>query len=206
MNLVQLRTVTRRYIQDTASVEWGDAEVNQALNDSYYDLQMELQMSNPEAIVAWDTIDLTSGENWYPKPPTFGLIQVGIDSEGATPRSYTKLKFKNYEDIKSVTGTGFYATERGDWIGIYPTPTSTVVNGLEVIHRPIDTLTVDADIAKLKLPLHQAICLQAKIFLMGDTNEESSKDNEKLLKIKERMPLLYMGAVDQDFVISLRGL
>jgi len=204
MNLSQLRTVTRRYIQDTASVEWDDAEVNQAINDSYYDLQMELQMSNPEAIVAWDTIDLTVDENWYPKPPTFGLIQVGIDAEGEG--SFTKLGFKNYEDIRLLTGTGFAATERGDWVGIFPTPTASVTDGLEFIHRPIDTLTVDADVAKLKLPLHQAICLQAKIFMMGDTNEESDKDNDKLQKIKERMPLLYMGAVDQNFVISPRGL
>ena len=204
MNLSQLRTVTRRYVQDTASVEWSDAEVNQNINDAYYDLQMELQMSNPEAIIAWDTIDLTVGENWYPKPPTFGLIQVGVDlaNEGA----FAKLVFKNYEDIKALAGTSTYATERGDWIGIFPSPPLAVTNGIEVIHRPIDTLTVDADIPKLKLPLHQAICLQAKIFMMGDTNQNSDNDEAKLVKIKQRMPLLYMGAIDEASIISPRGL
>ncbi len=209
MNLGQLRTVTRRYVQDTASVEWSDAEVNQAINDSYYDLQMELQMSNPEAIVAFDTIDFTAGENWYPKPPTFGLIQVGIKT-AAADTNFTKLKAKNYNDILSETGgeatDSFYYTERGDWIGIFPDPDTTVTDGIEVIHRPIDTLTVDADVPKLKLPLHQAICLQAKIFMLSDTNEDAKLDEGKLQRIKERMPLLYMGSLDESFVISPRGL
>lgn len=206
MNLSQLRTVTRRYVQDTASVEWSDAEVNQNINDAYYDLQLELQMSNPEAIIAWDTIDLTIDVNWYPKPPTFGLIQVATDADGGATLSYTKLKFKNYEDIKGLTGTDQYATERGDWIGLFPAPDLSVTNGMEVMHRPIDTLSADADIPKLKLPTHQAICLQAKIFMLGDTNENADKDEAKLTKIKERMPLLYMGAVDGASVVSLRGM
>jgi hypothetical protein len=178
--------------------------MNLVINDSYYDLQMELQMSNPEAIVSWDTIDLTADESWYPKPPTFGLIQVGIDPTGAG--SFSKLDFKNYEDIKGLSGTTYYATERGDWVGVYPTPDTSITDGLEFIHRPIDTLAADTDIPKLKLPLHQAICLQAKIFLLGDTNERADLDQAKLERIKERMPLLYMGAVDEGFVISPRGI
>lgn len=204
MNLAQLRAVTRRYVQDTASIEWATPELDQNLNDAYYDLQMELQMSNPEAIIAWDTIDLKNDENWYPKPPTFGLIQVGLDATGSG--SFTKLKFRNYEDIKNATGDAAYATERGDWFGIFPLQSDNVTDGIEVIHRPIDTLSAAADVPKLKLPLHQAICLQAKIFMLGDTNEDSSKDEAKLLKIKERMPLLYMGLVDESNVISPRGL
>lgn len=185
-------------------MEWSNAEINAVINDSYYDLQMELQMSNPEAIIAWDTIDLTVDENWYPKPPTFGLISVSVDPEDEG--KYTKLKLKNYEDIKNQTETSMLGCERGDWIGIFPAPSASVTDGVEVMHRPIDTLVADADIPKLKLPLHQAICLQAKIFLLGDTNESADRDEKKLEKIKERMPLLYMGAIDEAQVISPRGL
>lgn len=205
MNLSQLRTVTRRYVQDTASVEWSDAEVNQALNDSYYDLQAELQMVSPEGIVSWDTIDANTTENWYPKPPTFGIIQIGLKLT-TSDTSFTKLTLKDYNDIKDLTGTDYYYTERGDWFGIFPAPPANVTNGIEVIHRPIDTLTVDADIPKLKLPLHQALCLQAKIYMLGDTNESADKDEAKLEKLKGRMPLLYAGNLDQQILISPRGL
>lgn len=203
MQLSQLRTQVRRYVQDTASVEWSDAEINSVINDSYYDLQAELQMVQPEAIIAWDTIDASATENWYPKPPTFGIIQIGLKKTGDT--TFTKLGFKDYNDIKDLTGTDTYYCERGDWIGIFPLPDS-VTDGIQVMHRPIDTLTVDTDIPKLKLPLHQAICLQAKVFLLGDTNENADRDERKLEKIKEKMPLMYMGNLDQNMLISPRGL
>jgi hypothetical protein len=205
MNLTQLRTVTRRYVQDTESVEWTDAEINQALNDAYYDLQAELQMVAPEGIISWDTIDSDSTDNWYPKPPTFGLIQIGLKLTAADT-TFTKLDFKDYNDIKDETGTTYYYCERGDWFGIFPAPPASVTNGIEVMHRPIDTLTTDTDIPKLKLPLHQGIALQAKIFLLGDTNENADKDEGKLDRLKEKMPLLYAGNLDQQILISPRGL
>ena len=205
MQLSQLLTQTRRYVQDTAGVEWSDAEIKSVINDAYYDLQMELQMVAPEGIIAWDTIDAKSTENWYPKPPTFGIIQVGLKTSSADT-SFTKLGLKDYNDIKELIGTTYYYTERGDWIGIFPTPPADVTDGIEVMHRPIDTLTEDTDIPKLKLPLHQAICLQAKIFLLGDTNESADRDEKKLDRIKERMPLLYAGNLDQQILISPRGL
>jgi hypothetical protein len=209
MDLSQIRTVVRRYVQDTGSVEWSDAEVNQNINDAYYDLQMELQMSNPEAIIAWDTIKLNNDDDWYPKPPTFGIIQIGIKT-AASDTSFKRIFPKNYEDILPETGGGpadtFYYAERGDWFAIFPRPTTAVEDGIQVVHRPIDTLTADTDVPKLKLPLHQAICLQAKVFMLSDTNEDAARDEAKLITIKERMPLLYMGSVDQQQLISPRGL
>jgi hypothetical protein len=202
MQLSQLRTQTRRYVQDVAAVEWTDDEIDLVINDSYYDLQSELQMVAPEAVIAWDTID-AKAENWYPKPPTFGIIQVGLKKTGDT--TFTKLALKDYNDIKDLTGTDTFYCERGDWIGIFPAP-DVVTDGVEVMHRPIDTLVEDTDIPKLKLPLHQAICLQAKVFLLGDTNENGDRDEAKLTKIKEKMPLMYMGNIDQQILFSPRGL
>lgn len=185
-------------------MEWSDSEINQAINDAYYDLQMEVQSVNPEAIVSWDTIDITANESWYPKPPTFGLMQVEIDEDN--DNVYYKLDLKEYNDIRYLIGEKMYYCDIGDWIGIFPAPSTAVTDGIRILHRPMHTLTVDTDSPKLKLPLHQAICLQAKIFLLGDTNESSQSDEGKLMHIKDRLNLLYLGSTDEQAVISPRGL
>lgn len=204
MNLGQLRTKLRRKVQDVAEVQWTDAEIDEAINQAYYDLQAEVHIVNPESIVYWDNINTVAGTNWYPLPPSFGIISVSL--KPTTGDDYTKLDEKLYEDIKSLDGTTTYFTRRGEWIGIFPAPSYSVVNGIELMHKPINTLTVDADEPKLKLPLHNAIILAAKIDLLGDTNESSQDDKEKLSGIIQRLGQWYNMDSSNPESFSPRGL
>ena len=205
MNLLQLRTKLRRKVQDVASVQWTDAELNEALNQAYYDMQAEVHIVNPEAVVSWDTINTTTTDNWYPMPPSFGIISVSIKN-AATDTVYTKLEEKLYEDIKALSEGTQYYTRRGDWIGIFPTPATAVVDGIELMHKPIKTLTVDADEPKLKLPLHNALVLMAKIDLLGDTNEDSQNDKDRVKAIIGRLAMWYNMDVSTPESVSPRGL
>lgn len=204
MDLAGMRTVLRRQVQDVDGVQWSDAECNQALNEGYYQLQSEVHSVDPENNVTWDYEDSTADTSWYPLPPSFGIISVGL--KGASDTTYTKLQHKLYEDIKDLTGTTTYYTRRGEWIGIFPAPDATVSNGIELIHKQIHTLTDDTDLPKLKLPLHYGIVLAAKIWLLGDTNEQSEQDERKLQTLINRIAKWYGQDYDEAVSFSPRGL
>ncbi len=204
MNLLQLRTKLRRKVQDVAEVQWTDAELNEAINQAYYDLQAEVHVVNPESIVYFDTLDAVSGTSWYPLPPSFGIISVGLKAAAAD--NYTKIAEKLYEDILNLDGTSNYYTRKGEWIGIFPAPSTSLTDGIELQHKPINTLTVDSDEPRLKLPLHNAIVLGAKIDLLGDTNEESRQDADRYGKIISRLAMWYNMDVGTAEFISPRGL
>jgi hypothetical protein len=74
------------------------------------------------------------------------------------------------------------------------------------MHRPIHTLTVDSDEPKLKLPLHRAIVLGAKLFLLGDTNEKSDEDEKKLDRLLSNISKWYGQDYDEPISFSPRGL
>jgi len=200
-----MRTLLRRFVNDVDGVEWTDAECNEALTESYYERQGEVQAIDPEAVIFWDNMNTTSGTSWYPLPPTFGVISVGFKS-ASSDTTFSKLDHQLYEDIKDLTGTTTYYTLRGEWLGIFPAPTASVTNGIEILHRPIHTMTVDSDEPKLKLPIHRAIVLGAKLFLLGDTNEESKEDERKLEALMKNASLWYGQQYDQAISFSPRGL
>lgn len=204
MNLVQMRTVLRRQVQDTAGVQWTDAECDQALNESYYQFQAAVQTVDPEAVVNWDYMNTVAAQNWYPLPPSFGIIAVRV--KPGVSDGYVKLDRKRLEAIESMSGTSQYYTQRGEWIGIFPAPSIGVASGIELQHRPIHTLTDDADFPKLKLPLHYGIVLGAKIWLLGDTNEQSKSDEDKLNKILDNMSRWYGQNYDDPESFTLEGL
>lgn len=205
MTRLTMRTLLSRFINDVDDVEWTEAEKNEALNESYYEVQGYVQAIDPEAVIFWDNMNTTSGTNWYPLPPTFGVISVGFKS-ASSDTSFTKLQHQLYEDIKDLDGTTTYYTLRGEWLGIFPAPSASVTNGIELLHRPIHTLTVDSDEPKLKLPLHRAIVLGAKLFLLGDTNEESKEDQRKYDALLENAKLWYGQQYDTPISFSPRGL
>ncbi len=205
MNLGQMRTVLGRRVQDVDGVQWTDAEKNQALNESYYQIQGNVQAVHPEAVIFWDYMNTVAGQNFYPMPPSFGIIAVRIKS-AVSDTTWTKLDRKRFEAIESLNGTTQYYTQRGEWLGIYPAPTVSIASGIELMHRPIHTLTADADEPKLKLPLHDAIVLGGKIFLLGDTNESAKEDEGKLNKILENIGRWYGQNYDDPESFTLEGL
>jgi len=205
MTRLTMRTLLSRFINDVDNVEWSASEKNEALNETYYEVQGHVQAIDPEAVIFWDNINTTAGTNWYPLPPTFGVISVGIKA-ASSETTFSKLKHQLYEDIKDMDGVSQYYTLRGEWLGIFPAPSSSLTNGIELLHRPIHTLTVDSDEPKLKLPLHRAIVIGAKLFLLGDTNEESKEDLRKYEALLENAKLWYGQQYDTPLSFSPRGL
>lgn len=204
MTLVQLRTLLRRQIQDVDGIQWTDSECNSALNVAYTEIQGEIQTINPEALITWDYMNSVAATNWYPLPPTFGIIGVSI--KPATGDDYGKLDHKLYEDIRNLDGETMFYTIRGEWIGVFPAPTNSVTLGIELMHAGIHELADDDEIPKIKLPLHVAIMYGAKIHLLGDTTEETKLASERYEKILQNIPRWYGQHYDDIENFSPRGL
>lgn len=204
MNLAQMRGVLGRHVQDVDGVQWSDVEKNQAINETYYQVQGHVQAIDPEAVIFWDYMNTVAGQNWYPMPPTFGIIAVRV--KASLSDDYVKLDRKSLEHIEQLQGTNQYYTQRGEWLGIFPAPSVGIASGIELMHRPIHTLTADADEPKLKLPLHYALVLGAKIFLLGDTNESAKVDEDKFNKILDNVGRWYGQNYDDPESFSLEGL
>ena len=205
MNLGQIRAMLQRQLQDISGVEWNDTgELNALINMAYYNLQKEVFKRIPDAHLYVDTAPTVVGTSWYPLDDTFGIHRVGYKADG-TATSHSKLQRKDYEDIVDLTGTTTYYTQKGQWIGIFPAPSAAVADGIELWHTPIMSLALDADVPRLKLPLHYPIVLWARMIAIGDTGEEAGETRERLKEVIDDLPLWYEIMTDSPDRLRIEG-
>jgi hypothetical protein len=186
MNREAMRTLLRREIRDNPEQQWSDSELNDMLNISFLLVQKEVVKIDREAHLSWDYMDATSGVAWYPLPQTFGVSAISAKF-AASDTTFTALRRKRYADIKDLSGTTHYYARRGQWFSVYPTPTVTITNGIELVHTPMYQMSADSDVPRIKLPLHITIVLWAKLLLLGETDEQhedtKTRINEAILDI-----------------------
>lgn len=176
-----MKTLLGRWLQDVSGVEWDDTEKNELLNLAYSKVQKEIVKAGyAEAHVYWDKMNTTAGESWYPLPATFGIFGVAL-SDGS---GYKWLGRPHaLEDIEGSVDT---ATTRycqvGQWIGLFPAPSAAVTDGIRILHCPVMQMADDAEYPKIKLPLHDAIVLWAKLIAKGDTDEGDNGETRARLQ------------------------
>lgn len=175
MTLAQLRTLWRRYVHDVPAVAWDNTEANAILNVAYAIVQTYITTMDPEAHIFWDYIQSQAGVNWYPLPTSFAPIEVSIKPTSAAT-SYTMLEGpKDYQQVKSVVAdSGPFWALRGQWIGVFPAPTETIAQGIELVHNPVMQLSGDTDIPRIKIPLHDLIAIEGALMALGETDGEAT--------------------------------
>lgn len=200
MTRATIRTILRRHINDVGDangdgVQWSDEELNEVIDTAYQLVTKEVRKIDPEAHLSWDYADIVSGRSWYDMPETFGLSHVAIlDTSSGL---YIPIKQKKYEDIgphqfwsgavivsgaTSILDQTYY-TIRGQFIGIFPTPSVSITDGLELVHFPIKALTEDCETPIIKSPLHICIAWWAKLILLGDTDGNSQETRVRLQEV-----------------------
>jgi hypothetical protein len=200
-----MRTRLRRLINDVDGVEWSDAELNTELNDTYAWVQKEIYKVFPEAHLYWDNMDATSDTSWYPLPQTFGVSEFGYKA-AATDTAFKRLDRKTYENIKGLSGTTPYYCQRGQWLGIFPAPSVTITNGLELVHTPIMQMSADTDTPRIKLPLHMGIVYKAVDQILGDTDQNSQENRQRLSDLVNDIPLWYETTSDDPDRLQPSGI
>lgn len=205
-----MRTVLRRHLHDIPKVQWAvDSELDEILNVAYGLVQKEIRKFDPEAHISWDHVDTAANVNWYPLPATFSLISVGMKSSAADTL-YVPILPKRYRDIgpwQITSGAVIlaanasldqtYYTLRGQWIGIYPAPPTTIDDGIELLHCPIMSMSSDDDVPRIKVPLHMAVVYWAKILATGETDETNGETRQRLQEILGDLPTWYNISSDE---------
>lgn len=190
----EIRTALRRQLRDKDGVEWTDTELDATINVAYALVQKEIRKIAPEAHLSWDTMNQVLGQSWYNLPETFSISMVQLRNTSSL--EYYPIHKKRYEDIGPVLHTSgavqvvdpanvadsFY-TIRGQFLGVFPTPTVTVVDGIRVLHCPIMQLGADNEVPKIKVPTHIAIVWWAKLITLGDTDENSGETRQRLQEV-----------------------
>jgi hypothetical protein len=195
MTLAAMRTWLQRLLKDTAGRQWSSVELDAALNVAYSLVQKEVvKKFGVEVHITWDTIPTEANTNWYPLPPTFGIVQVGVKGSAADtdwavvpPKRYRDIgpaRSRNYQPpAQKLLTNGPYYTKRGQWIGIFPAPPAVLADGIQLLHGRIMSMSGDDDVQKVKEPLAPAIVFWAHILMVGETDESAQESQRRLGEI-----------------------
>jgi hypothetical protein len=188
--------VRRRLMEQSADgSNWDDNTVNSVIDVAYALVLKQVRKVDPEAVLFWDQRDTVAGTSWYAKPAgTRGPVEVGFKGSAADA-DWTALKRKSYKIARDWTGDPVYC-HGGEYIGIFPAPTTSVVGGIQFIHAPTDSFAVDTDVPRLETTLHFAIVLWAALICKGESPEDDTKDAKELQRIIGDIPFDY-GTIDQ---------
>lgn len=191
MTRATIRELLRRRLNEVTADNWSDSTLNTFIDLAYALVTKQVRKIDPEAMLAWDYRNTVVGTNFYEKPSgTRGPVEVGLKATSADT-DWTPLVRKPYWIARDWTDGDTVYCHRGAYIGIFPAPTTAVVNGLQFIHAPVDTMAVDVDVPKLETTLHYAIVLWAALIAKGESPESDTKDAVELQRI--------IGDIPQDY-------
>ena len=203
MTRATIRSIVRRRLNEQVADQWQDSDLNVYINLAYALILKAVRKVDPEAVLFWDYRDTVAGTVWYAKPSgTRGPVEVGMKALSSAT-DWTPLVRRPYyiaRDNTDVNDTVY--CHRGQYIGIFPAPSVSVVSGLQFIHAPTDTLAVDTDVPKLEETLCYAIALRATLIAKGENPEDDTKEAVELKSIIDGIPSDY-GSPDLGQPIGL---
>ena len=184
MNRSGMRTLLRRRLLEPTADQWDDSTLNDLLNLALSFVRKHMRKSDPEFDIRWEYRDTVAGTSFYEKPAgTRGLIELGLKLD-ASASDYTPLVRRPYHVARTNTSAAetFYC-HRGAYIGIFPAPSASIVQGISFMHAPTETLAADTDISRLDDTLQYAAVVWAALLAKGESPEDDSKDAKELARI-----------------------
>lgn len=206
MTLAEIRTQLRRYLNETVSQSWSDADLLVCINQGYWQICKEIAKIDPMAFRTTELHNLVSGTTDYTLTITV-KAQLGVmlvERKGANSTSYTKQTRLDLDQIRrslldgtlvtgGPTGTdeGAYALSGQNIVAISPAPTENSTSGLRITYRPVQSLAADGDIPNIPEPLHFAIVYAAQIAALGETYSETERIEKRLNEIIADLPFYW---------------
>lgn len=194
MNRGNMRTLLRRRLLEPVEDQWSDSTLNDLLNIALALVRKQIRKVDPEFDVRWEYRDTVAGNPWYEKPAgTRGSIEIGLKA-AASDTDWTPLRRAAYYIARGETNDTVYC-HRGAYIGIFPAPSVAVVEGIQFLHAPSETLALDTDIPRLEESMQYATVCWAALLAKGESPEDDSKDAKELQRILGDIPSDY-GSLD----------
>lgn len=175
LSVGDIATRVKRQFGDESSVQINDADIIRWVNDA----QREIAISN-DLLQTTGRSTLLAGENIYGLPQGL-LVLRSIHCKGRKLKALSPQEAEEYADTtETVTGNPSHFWVYASEITIYPTPDTTVTDGLKIYYtrQPI-LLTELGDIPEISAQYHTRIvdyCLQQAYEL--DENWEAA--NQKM--------------------------
>lgn len=203
MNRTTIRVLLRRRLNEPIADNWDDSTLNVLIDVAYALIQKQVRKADPEALLRWEYRDTVSGTIWYAKPVgTRGLVEVGLKAS-SSDTDWTALRRVPYHLTRQFTSSAETVyCHRGRYLGIFPAPSSSVTQGIQLIHVPTDTIATDTDSPDLEESLCYGIVCWAALLAKGESPESDSKDAIELQRILGDIPADY-GTPDYSQVLPL---
>jgi hypothetical protein len=201
-----MRTYLRRRLNEQTEDDWDNDILNEFLNIAVASIHKQIRKVDPEHLLYWEYRDTVAGTSWYEKPEgTRGVVFVGLKGTAAAT-TYTRLERRSHHVAREITGDeeAVYC-HRGEYIGIFPAPTTAVTNGIELIHAPTPELSADTDVPKLEVTLQYAAVCWAALIAKGESPEADNKDADELRRMLAEIPDDYGLGPDLGQPILLSG-
>jgi len=179
MTRLDLRTLLRRRLQEGTADNWSDAILNTILDHALSRMIGEVKRVDPFAFVTTSLVNTVSGTATYAKPAdAWGIYEVALlDSATSEYRPIKRIEYDLTRPPNSLTSAPTYGDTTwyhfGTSVGIYPTPTASVTNGLRYTYFPNDTFADDSDSPTFHVSLHYGVVLWAAMIAIGETEDDA---------------------------------
>ncbi len=199
MNRSTMRTLLRRRLNESTADNWQDADLNELLNAGLHLVQKEVLKVDPLAFIHWSKDDIVSGQSYYPKPQGFWheieIAQLDADH----PQGYKPMKKQDYNVARELAaGSTEVYCHVGRYFAIFPAPSTSVVDGLQIQWTPTLSMAVDTDVPDLHFALHMAVVLMAQKYALGETGDDQRRVKEELVELLSDIPGYYLGSATEN--------
>jgi hypothetical protein len=210
MQLSDLRTQLRGWLQDTGTIQWTDAQLNKYINLALRETEKHILAVDPEAFrctyKADMTVPTTGVDSIYSYPVgTFAVHEIAVSSDGISYVPLQRLSLKNARDGRSgAIGSvqGFIPYDAHHFM-LWPSSSVATVNGLRVIVAP--TLVMAGDTHKSPLPTaFETLNLKhAQVFALWDVGEPTETVQKEVDRLKNETPRFYLTATEPAFITPM---
>lgn len=189
MNRSAMRTLLRRRLLEPVADQWDDSTLNDLLNLALSLVRKQVRKVDPEFDIRWEYRDTVAGTHWYEKPAgTRGLIELAV-KKSASDSDWGALTRKMYHIARTYTAESeMVYCHRGAYVGLFPAPSASIVQGIQFMHAPTEVLATDTDISRLDDTLQLAAVIWASLIAKGESPEDDSKDANELKRILGDIP------------------
>lgn len=196
MNRGMMRTLLRRRLLEPVADQWDDSTLNELLNLGLALVRKQVRKVDYEFDVRWEYRDTIAGTSWYEKPSgTRGSIEIGV-KKASSDTDWTALKRAAYHIARTYTSESeMVYCHRGAYIGLFPAPSASIVQGIRFLHAPTESLAADSDIPRLEESLQYAVVCWAELLAKGESPEDDSKAAKELQRLLGDIPADY-GSID----------
>lgn len=207
----QMRTLLRRRLQEPDEDQFTDSELNDLLNLALSRLQTVIMTYDPDAFLSMYRKDITLGQKLYETPADFMYV-VTVEVLDVPSSNYGQIRPMKYQDtLNTVLGTAPIMPPVAQRYGrfgrknlfLYPIPTATVADGLQVVYCPTLVMSDDDSVPDLPLVLHMAVVMRAQLYAMDETGDDAKAVQASLGEILAEIPRWYQRSADEPDTLDI---